>query len=358
MLTPWRIVLLGKTGFGKSDLANTIFEETSLFKTDDSAISETRDCQAETRSVDGRSITLIDTPGLFDTGRPEEELKPAIVDCITECAPGPHAFLIVLKVEKFTKHEQAVIADICRYFSPEVLKYAVIVFTHGDQLRDGQTIEEFFSESEDLRDLMEKCGGRYHVVDNKYWNDNPWDENRSNRVQVKKLLKTIDEMVTGNNGGHYSNEMLQIAEEQIQAEEEDIKKNNPGDMTPDEIRKQAKKRVSNRLLIQLAGTTTGAVLGAFLGLATMVKLAVEVLQHVEGFQKAAKRVQGMEAAAGGGLAMGAMVLGVAAVCAATGGVLGGCLGNEVAEDAETPWQAVEMVKDAVFKRASNMKPFG
>ncbi|XP_059211380.1 GTPase IMAP family member 4-like [Centropristis striata] len=95
-----RIVILGKTGAGKSSVANTIFGE-KLFKIGDTAKSETSVCQAKTKSVNGRSISLIDTPGFFDTDRPEEELKAEIVRCITECSPGPHAVLIVLKLERF-----------------------------------------------------------------------------------------------------------------------------------------------------------------------------------------------------------------------------------------------------------------
>ncbi|KAG8006055.1 hypothetical protein GBF38_005189 [Nibea albiflora] len=39
--------------------------------------------------------------------------------------------------------EQAVVNKVIQYFSEEAFRYATVVFTHGDQLRNGQTIEDF-----------------------------------------------------------------------------------------------------------------------------------------------------------------------------------------------------------------------
>uniref|UniRef100_A0A671UN84 AIG1-type G domain-containing protein n=1 Tax=Sparus aurata TaxID=8175 RepID=A0A671UN84_SPAAU len=230
-----RIVILGETGAGRSSLANTIFGE-KLFNVNHTFSSETTKCRAETRSVNGRSVTLVDTPGFFDTDRSEEELKPEIVSCITECPPGPHAFLIVLKVGVFTDQEQVGINIIEEYFSDDIFKYATAVFTHGDQLPEGQTIEKFVHNNRFLSDLVKKCGGRCHVVDNKYWREKPKNEYRSNQFQVEQLLKTIDKIVMENNGGCYTNEML--------------------------LRKRANSRVFRRLLIRLVVIGIGALLGA------------------------------------------------------------------------------------------------
>ncbi|XP_042368014.1 GTPase IMAP family member 7-like [Plectropomus leopardus] len=304
-----RIVILGKTGAGKSSLANTIFGE-ELFKIDHSLNSGTRECQAETRSVNGRSITLIDTPGFFDTNQPEEELRHEIVRCITECAPGPHAFFIVLGVERFTKHERAVIDKIHQYFSEEALKYATLVFTHGDQLDKGQTIADFVYKNQLATNLVNKCGGRCHVIDNKYWRNNQ-DNYRNNHVQVEKLLKTIDKTMLANQGRCYTNEVLQAVEKEIQQEERI--RQSPGNMSEEEIREQAKGRVSKKISIKLAGTATAALLGAFLGF-------------------------NITAAAG------------AAVGGKGGMAAGGLLGCHATEGANTPCKAVAVAAGAVCKR--------
>ena len=239
-----RIILLGKSGAGKSSLADTIFGE-AKFQINHFNDLKTHCTQAETKSLNGRSITLIDVPGFFDGERSEKEMRTEIVRCITECAPGPHAFLIVLKVERFTEHEQEVINKICQYFSEDALNYAVIVFTHGDQLSEGMKIEEYVAQSEGLRDLMKKCGGRCCIVDNRYWKSSQEDKYRSNRFQVAELLNTIDKIALANNGGYYTSEMLQEMENAILTEMKRIRKPS-GHITEEEIRKQAKINVSKK----------------------------------------------------------------------------------------------------------------
>ena len=239
-----RIILLGKSGAGKSSLADTIFGE-AKFQINHFNDLKTHCTQAETKSLNGRSITLIDVPGFFDGERSEKEMRTEIVRCITECAPGPHAFLIVLKVERFTEQEQEVINKICQYFSEDALNYAVIVFTHGDQLSEGMKIEEYVAQSEGLRDLMKKCGGRCCIVDNRYWKSSQEDKYRSNRFQVAELLNTIDKIALANNGGYYTSEMLQEMENAILTEMKRIRKPS-GHITEEEIRKQAKINVSKK----------------------------------------------------------------------------------------------------------------
>ncbi|TNN25816.1 GTPase IMAP family member 7 [Liparis tanakae] len=188
-------------------------------------------------------------------------MKSAILRCITEFAPGPHVFLIVLKVERYTEQEQAVIAKMHEYFSDEVFQFATVLFTHGDQLREEQTIENFICDNKLVMELVKKCGGRCHVIDNKYWKNNPEEEYRNNQVQVEKLLKTIDQMVKANNGAYYTNEMLQKVEESKKREEQRIRQSGV-QMLDELIRKLSKENVFKELLAQMATITYVALIKA------------------------------------------------------------------------------------------------
>ncbi|XP_039897055.1 GTPase IMAP family member 7-like isoform X7 [Simochromis diagramma] len=221
-----RIVVLGKTGAGKSSTAKTLCGE-PVFEVNHTPKSGTSECQAKYMSVGGRMVVFIDTPGYIDTNRSEEEMKFEILRCITECAPGPHVFLIVLRVEKYTEHEKAVIDKINQYFSDEAFRFTIIIFTHGEQLPEGMKIEEFVKQNNDLSDLIKKCGGRCHVIDNKYWKNNQGDEYRTNKYQVAELLKTIDKIIEANKGGYFTNDMLQEVKRDIQQEEGRIKQSSP-----------------------------------------------------------------------------------------------------------------------------------
>ena len=155
---PLTVVLLGKTGSGKSATANSIIGR-ECFVDSPSGGSVTQYCRIEKRTEE-RVIGVIDTPGIMDTApvsamdklkgkadevtlifnQKQDEVLTELYNTFVMSPDGIDAVILTIKYGcRFGMEDAEALKRLQNFFGKEANDHMVVIFTHGDQaVRDAK----------------------------------------------------------------------------------------------------------------------------------------------------------------------------------------------------------------------------
>ncbi|KAJ8263987.1 hypothetical protein GJAV_G00143810 [Gymnothorax javanicus] len=198
-----RLVLLGSLGCGKTLSGDTILGQHFMA----TGSGSPRTCQVREGVSEGCRLTLVEAPRWYwSGGQVEASVQQETKRALSLADPGPHAFLILVPVGEYTDVERRVPGELEKIFGDGSLRHSMVLFTHGDHLM-GKGPEEYLAgEDPGLREVVEKCGGRYHVFNNRRAQD---------RTQVRTLLDKLQRMVRDNGGCYVPSSLKRRVERRV-----------------------------------------------------------------------------------------------------------------------------------------------
>ncbi|XP_025082573.1 GTPase IMAP family member 8-like isoform X2 [Pomacea canaliculata] len=181
-----RILIIGKTGNGKSSIANALLGQ-QKFAVGSTMASTTLQVQSEQTERDNCLWTVVDTPDPVNSELDTKQLKEEIQKWKQMTAPFPSAILLAVRCDvRYTAEEYDIYKKIKNAWADKsFLDNLIIVFTFGDR-QDKDLAEELKTVCPELKNVLRDSNNNY-VLFNNTASEEAMEE------QVKKLISIIKE---------------------------------------------------------------------------------------------------------------------------------------------------------------------
>ncbi|CAG8619417.1 22320_t:CDS:10, partial [Cetraspora pellucida] len=206
-------------GAGKSTLGNLLLDQShdgGPFVVSDAMDSCTQICRASEVTIDGQKFNIVDTPGIFDTSKPDEEVFKEIAKTVQKCAHGVRAILFVFEAKRFTEEQKNVLNNIKTFLGEDALNYMIAVFSHATKKQNEDKDEMRKAWDPTVAYFISSIGNRWGISPN---SDYFPPEHQKHQLRLREIKDFII-----STSGSYTTHMLELArqeQERIQREKQE-----------------------------------------------------------------------------------------------------------------------------------------
>ena len=201
-----KILVLGRTGSGKSTLINNILGR-KIAKVGHRPFPETKTISVYQEEIHGVSITVCDTPGLRDaSGKEEEYMRKIKASCDD---PDLVIFCLSMDNPRWQTDDEEALKTVTKHLGNKIWKHSVLVLTFADKYVANleneieNTFKQRISDLEQLfKEALEKIGvGKVWPDDSNYSSVSAKDARRfPNVLNWMNILMTNCHNATRENG--------------------------------------------------------------------------------------------------------------------------------------------------------------